>query len=112
MTYLDDDNTFNYYAQQRGEPWKIQFSVNLNLQSTSSSDYNQLPASVRKEIHNMSGSAFAVQQLLFEGQKCFDLVVMQMNSNIHNSSQICLLTTTIPVWRTELDFLWRLGDYE
>lgn len=53
-------------SQPAGSPWIFNSKVDLRLTTTDQSDYSKLPPDVQKQIKNLGGDAFSVQQLLFD----------------------------------------------
>lgn len=53
-------------SQPPEAPWVFTSKVDLRLSTVNGSAYSTLPPDVQEKIKNMSGSAFSVQQLLFD----------------------------------------------
>lgn len=53
-------------SQPAGAPWLFTSQVDLRLTTTDPTAYSKLPADVQKQIKNLGGNAFSVQQLLFD----------------------------------------------
>ncbi|KAI1150038.1 hypothetical protein F4825DRAFT_30417 [Nemania diffusa] len=51
-------------SQPRGSPWTFKSHVNLSLSETKA--FGTLPTEIQAQIKNLSGTAFSVQQLLFD----------------------------------------------
>ncbi|KAL6406542.1 hypothetical protein AUP68_09341 [Ilyonectria robusta] len=58
--------SFTSISMPSDNPWYMQSTVNLNLSTVENANYNGLPPAIQAQIKNMSGSAFSVQQLLFD----------------------------------------------
>ncbi len=65
-TGFDPTPTWHNISQPDDTGWVYSALVDLNLTTVPASRYGDLPASVQREIKNLSGSAFSVQQLLFD----------------------------------------------
>lgn len=52
--------------QPDGDAWIFESEVDLDLSTVDGSKFSTLPPDVQKQIKNLSGSAFSVQQLLFD----------------------------------------------
>jgi hypothetical protein len=52
--------------QPAGDPWLFTSQVDLRLTNTADTAYGNLPPDVQKQIKNLGGNAFSVQQLLFD----------------------------------------------
>jgi hypothetical protein len=55
-----------HQSQEPGKPVIFQSEVNLSQQIVDTSNYRSLPTDVQNALDNMSGTAFSVQQLLFD----------------------------------------------
>ncbi|KAI1121516.1 hypothetical protein F5Y10DRAFT_288427 [Nemania abortiva] len=53
-------------SQPKDAPWIFSSKVDLRLSTVGKSAYSTLPPDVQAQIKNMSGTAFSVQQLLFD----------------------------------------------
>jgi hypothetical protein len=53
-------------SQEPDVPWIFQSKVDLRLEDVADAAYASLPEAVRQQIKNLSGSAFSIQQLLFD----------------------------------------------
>jgi len=53
-------------SQPDGAAWLFTSKVDLRLSDTDQSAYDSLPPAVQKQIKNLGGNAFSVQQLLFD----------------------------------------------
>lgn len=58
--------SFMKKTQPKNNPWVFRSRVNLNLSTVANDGYANLPPVVQAQIKNMSGSAFSIQQLLFD----------------------------------------------
>ena len=55
-----------HQSQEPDKPVIFQSEVNLSQQIVDTSNYRSLPTDVKKAVDNLSGTAFSVQQLLFD----------------------------------------------
>jgi hypothetical protein len=53
-------------SQPSGSPWMFTSKVDLRLSKADQGAYSKLPPAVQEKIQNLGGSAFSVQQLLFD----------------------------------------------
>ncbi|NMO53695.1 hypothetical protein HH310_21225 [Actinoplanes sp. TBRC 11911] len=53
-------------SQEADEPWVFESNVELRFEDVEGSRFNKLPDEVKLQIKNLSGTAFSVQQLLFD----------------------------------------------
>lgn len=58
--------TWSAQSQDPSSPWVFTTKVDMRLSTVDGSAYSKLPADVQQRIKNLSGSAFSVQQLLFD----------------------------------------------
>ena len=71
VRFIDYGRRNNYkwrvFSQPPGETWAFQSKVDLRLSETlDSSAFSKLSPEVKKQIKNLDGNAFSVQQLLFD----------------------------------------------
>ncbi|KAG9197538.1 hypothetical protein G6514_001494 [Epicoccum nigrum] len=55
-----------HQSQEPGKPVIFESEVNLSQQIVDTSNYPSLPTDIKNALHNLSGTAFSVQQLLFD----------------------------------------------
>jgi hypothetical protein len=73
-------------SQQPDQPWVFQAQVDLRIEDVPGAAYNTLPQAVKDQIKNLSGSAFSIQQLLFDLDNAALQTYPQMNGFASDSA--------------------------
>jgi hypothetical protein len=75
-------------SQPSGDAWIFTSNVDLRLSTTDQSAYSQLPPDVQQQIKNLGGSAFSVQQLLFDLDNAGLSTVPDFGTNVPPGSKL------------------------